>query len=101
MHLQLAVIAATVLAAARVHTPLPITVTRSAGAATAGPRAEPNNQRRPAGQLVNGERRIALDIVPITWLVFDHVAAPRDGVMIVSGELSGIGVGDIPAGGAV
>lgn len=33
--------------------------------------------------------------------MFDHVAAPRDGVMIVSGELSGIGVGDIPAGGAV
>ena len=30
-------------------------------------RVEPNDQRRPAGQIVNGERRIELDIVRATW----------------------------------
>ena len=30
-------------------------------------RLVPNDQRRPAGQIVNGERRIELDIVRATW----------------------------------
>ena len=42
-------------------------VAQAPAAPTVAQSVEPNDQRHPAGHVVNGERRIELDVVKITW----------------------------------